>query len=244
MKRFIPITICISFIAFSCGLLPTSVTKNGVKIQYTKAVTKDEANKLLIYLDDSGFSDGNQKDLKLDKSGDNYLLKMVIRKDYDLNEKNLELMTDFACEISKDVYGGKLVTLELCSDTWAVKKSLKSENCDQFEMLDKKSRKFGEVELFYGESIPNSKQQDVGDYLVDVFGNDVDRTFVIDKKDGKGILSIVVTSKEYYNNPEKKDLYRIIACDLTKILGYESVVHMCDEYMKMQEVVKASKCDK
>ncbi len=244
MKKFLPITVLVSFMLYSCGMIPKSVEKNGVKIQYSGGATKEEAEKLLAYLDGNGFSDGRQKDLKLAKDGDGYNVKMVIKDGYELDDKNIELMTDFACEVSSNAFDGKLVTLDLCSNTWAVKKSIKSDKCDEFEMLDKESKMFGEVELYYGESIGTKEQEIVGDYLTDTFGNDVERTFVIDKKDGKGILSVVVTNKKYYNDPEKKDIYRIIACDLTKLLGYATDVHMCDEYMKMQEVVEASGCDK
>lgn len=243
MKKIISATMLVSFIAFSCGMLPKSVEKNGVKIQYSGDVTKEEATKLVDYLDANGFSDGRQKDLKLSKSGDAYNLKMVVREGFDLDEKNIELMNDFACEVSKGAFDGKTVNLDLCNNTWGVLKSLKSENCDQFEMLDKEKKNFGKVEIFYGKDVTTKELNDVGKYMTDTFGDDVERTFAIDKKEGRGILSIVVTNKKYYEDPELKDIYRIIACDMGKILGYETDVHMCDEYMKMQEVVKASKCD-
>lgn len=242
MKKLLSVFVLTAFISYSCGLLPKKVEKNGVRIEYSKDVPKEDVDKLLIYLAENN-EDGSAEDFKLSKAGDGYNIKMVVRSGYESDRKNVEVMVDFACKISKDVFGGKMVNLDLCDEYWALKKSIKSEGCDQFEIGGKESIKFGRVELFYGEKISEKEQKDVGDYLTDYFGRDKKRTFVIDKVDGRGVLSIVVISEEFYDEPEKKDVYRIIACDLTKILGYDTDVHMCDEYMKMKEVVSASKCD-
>lgn len=242
MKKSLSAIVIISFIAFSCGMIPKKASKNGVRIEYSKEVSQEDVDKLLNFLAENN-NDGSTKDFKLSKEGDGFRIKMVVQSGFDSDEKNVELMTDFACEISKDVYGGKMINLDLCDEYWKLKKSVMSENCDQFEMNDKKSQMFGNVELFYGEVITEKERKDVGDYLTDYFGTEKERTFVIDKKNGKGILSIVVTNKKYYEDEELLEVYRIIACDLTKVLGYSTEVHMCDEYMKKQKVVEASKCD-
>jgi hypothetical protein len=242
MKKLLSVTLVASFLAFSCGLIPKKAEKNGVRIEYSKDVPKEDVDKLLEYLAANN-EDGSTKDFKLSKEGDGYRIKMVVRNGYEADEKNVELMTDFACEISRDVFAKKMVNLDLCDDHFNLQKSIKSENCEQFEMFDKEMVLFGELELYYGKSMTKTQQDEVGNYLVDVFGNEERRTFVIDKVDGTGVLSIVVTNKKYYNDPELLDIYRVIACDLTKILGYTTEVHMCDEYMKKQKVVSAEKCD-
>ncbi len=243
MKKIITVFTVTSFILFSCGLIPQKVEKNGVRIEYSKDVTKEDATKLVDYLGANN-EDGTTKDFKLSKEGDGFKIKMVTRSGFSMDEKNIELMEDFACEISKSVYGGKSVVLDLCTDTWSLEKSITTDNCEEFEMAGKESRMFGEVELFYGEAISEQQQSDVGDYLTDYFGSDVARTFVIDKVGDTGVLSIVVTDKRYYEDEDKLDIYRIIACDLTKVLGFTTNVHMCDEYMKKQKEVPPAKCDK
>jgi hypothetical protein len=241
MKKIVSICFATTLLLISCGLIPKKVEKNGVRIEY-KDVTVDDANKLLAYLAANN-EDGTTKDFKLSKEGDGFRIKMVTRSGFTTDEKNIELMTDFACEISKEVFGGKMVNLDLCDDTWNLQKGLKSENCEQFEMFDKEMVLYGELELYYGESIDKKQQDAVGNYLADVFGDDERKTFVIDKIDGKGVLSLVITKKKYYEDPELLDIYRVIACDLTELLGYDTEVHMCDEYMKKQKVVQKSKCN-
>jgi hypothetical protein len=242
MKRNLLLAVSVVFMGVSCGLLPKKAEKNGVRIEYSKDVAKEDVDKLLDFLA-SNNEDGSEKDFKLSKEGDGFRIKMVVVSGYGSDPQNVELMTDFACEISKDVYGGKMIYLDLCDDHFKLQTSLKSENCEQFEMFDKEMLLFGELELYYGEAITKQQQQDVGGYLVDYFGNEIRRTFVVDKVDGKGVLSIVVTKKKYYEDEEVLNDYRIIACDLGKLLGYTSEVHMCDEYMKMQKVVPAGNCD-
>lgn len=242
MKKLLSVTVITALIAVSCGFLPKKAEKNGIRIEYTKDVAKEDVDKLLDFLAGNN-EDGTVKDFKLSKEGDGFRIKMVVKSGFANDSKNVELMTDFACEISKDVYGGKMVNLDLCDDHFNLQLSLKSENCEQFEMFDKEMVQLGELELYYGESITKKQQEDVGDYLVDFFGDEDRKTFVIDKVDGKGVLSIVVTNKKYYNDDEVLDVYRVVACDIGKLLGYTAEIHMCDEYMKKQKVVPAANCD-
>jgi len=241
MKKLIPIVWVVSFIASSCGMIPQKMERNGVRIEY-KGVTKDEADQLLDFLAQE-IGDGQTKDFKLTKEGEGYRIKMVVKTGFMDDPKNVELMNDFACEIQAKVYKGKLVTMDLTNDNWGVLTTVKSEGCDEFGMIDKERKVFSNLELYYGSTISEKERDDVGNYLTDVFGRTSDATFVIEKKDDKAILSIVVIDEKYYHDEEALNDYRIIACDIGKLLNMKGEVHMCDEYVKMKKVVKAEKCD-
>ena len=50
MKKLLSVTLVASFLAFSCGLIPKKAEKNGVRIEYSKDVPKEDVDKLLEYL--------------------------------------------------------------------------------------------------------------------------------------------------------------------------------------------------
>ncbi len=244
MKKLTTVFVLMSFLAFSCGMLPKSVEQGGTKIQYLNGATKEDATKLLDYFESIGINDGNAKDMKISKEGDGFRIQMVLADDYDLDKKNLEAKQEFACEISKGAFDGKMITLDLCNTTWKVKKTVKSDKCDEFEFLGKEMSLYKEIELYHGDAIDKKTLDEVGEYLIGAFGGRKRITTVIDKVGDVGVFSVVVPDKQYYDDEETLDFYRIVACDLTKILGYTTEVHMCDEYVKKQKVVEASGCDK
>lgn len=242
MKKIIPVALVLLMTISSCGFMPKRLELNGTRVEY-KDVSEDEVNALLEYLDDGGFSDGSRKDLKLSKSGDVYNLQMVVKDGYKLNKKNLELMQDFACEISMEVYDGKMLNLDLCDDKFNVQKTVKAKDCDKFAMLNKKLKKFGTTELYYSDEISKDELSDLVSYLRWELDDGVERTFAVDKKDGMGIFSMVIMDKSIYKDPEELKDFEALACEVSDVLGFETVVHLCDEYMKMEKVVKRKNCE-
>jgi len=242
-KKLLLVPVLASLMLFSCGklagLIPQKVSRNGVNIEYT-GVSKEDANLLLTYLADQN-SDGHAEDYKLSKDGDGYLVKAVVQYGVGNTSKDIESFTEFACDISI-IYQNKPVTMQLCDDKWSLKNTLKSGDCDKFERAGKKMELYKEIELYYGNEVTLAERDKVGEYLVDFFGGEDRVTTVVDKVKGKGVLSICM-DKRYYDDKATIDAYRIVACDMGVLLGVESEVHFCDDYMKVKKVVKATKCD-
>jgi hypothetical protein len=244
MKKIFIVTLLTSLIALSCGkiagLIPQKVSRNGVNIEYT-GVSKEDANLLLTYLADQN-SDGHVEDYKLSKDGDGYLVKAVVQYGVGNTSKDVESFTEFACDISM-IYQNKQVTMQLCDDKWALKNTVKSGDCAKFERAGKKMELYKEIELYYGKDITLTQRDKVGEYAVDFFGGDDRVTTAVDKVNGKGVFSVCM-DKRYYDDKATLDAYRIVACDMGVLLGVESEVHLCDDYMKVKKVVKAENCDK
>lgn len=244
MKKLLLVPVLTSLILISCGklggLIPQKASRNGVNIEYT-GVSKEDANLLLAFLADRN-TDGSVEDYKLSKEGDGYRIKMILPFGFGNTTSDIEEMTEFACDISISVYSKKDVTIDVCDNKFNVKNTMKSGGCDQFEMIGKEMKKYGEIELYYGKDITSKEREDVGKYVMDFFGDDRDIPLVIDKVNGKGVFSVIV-DKKYYDDDEIINDYRILACDMGVFLGVESEVHLCDGYMKPQKVIKAEKCD-
>ncbi|MGC3977392.1 MAG: zinc ribbon domain-containing protein [Paludibacteraceae bacterium] len=58
-----------------------SKTFNGTEVFYTSSITLDEVNRLGKYLIDHEFADGEEKTVQLNKTGNTYEFRMVVKKE-------------------------------------------------------------------------------------------------------------------------------------------------------------------
>lgn len=92
------------------------LSKDGVQLFYTDKVTKEEANNLLSYLVEEGFSDGTTKTVQLNKSGNTYEFRMVVKKGIEQDEEYITLFKDLTLELSESVFNYNPVDIHLCDD--------------------------------------------------------------------------------------------------------------------------------
>ena len=120
MKREGLLTVVVCFLAvlvLSCSSMGTRLEYGGSELYYTKNVTEAEAKKLGDYLFKGGvFSDENKGTVQLDKSGDTYLVRMVVKEGMDKDENYQKLIPPFAKGVSKNVFNGAKVEVQLCDD--------------------------------------------------------------------------------------------------------------------------------
>lgn len=123
----LPIILCIVLtilvimsIVYSANIPDKKLTFQGDDLYYTDNITKEETNKLGLYLVDYGVlvKDNKTISLKIDKQQDVYILSIVINKDY-LNDKDtLEFAKELCKDLSLDVFNNKKVEVDLCDDNF------------------------------------------------------------------------------------------------------------------------------
>lgn len=117
MKTTLKSILLIAIIAItfsSCQNYGTEKEFNGVSLFYTENVTEDEADKLIDYLKENKFDDGSEKAIQLEKEGDTYQFRMVIKEGYDEKEDFLQLAKYIASELSVEVFDNAPVEVHLC----------------------------------------------------------------------------------------------------------------------------------
>jgi len=102
--------------AFSFSDIDKIVSIDGTSVAYTKNVTKNDAQKLADYLKESEFTDGTPKTIQLDKDGDTFLFRMVVKKGVEENEDNVLTLKMYGMSISLNAFDGKPVLVHLCDD--------------------------------------------------------------------------------------------------------------------------------
>lgn len=100
----------------SCQNYGTEKEFDGVQLFYTENVSEEEADKLGEYLIASGFADGAEKSVQLEKANETYQFRMVVKDGFEQKEEFIALAKQFANEMSADVFDGAEVEVHLCDD--------------------------------------------------------------------------------------------------------------------------------
>ncbi|MDT5060618.1 MAG: hypothetical protein QOH63_1077 [Acidobacteriota bacterium] len=119
MKRTILLIVtgCLATVLMlGCSSHGTKLEYGKGELYYTKNVTEAEAKKLGDYLTKIKFFEGDKKSVQLDKSGDTYQFRMVVKEGLDKDEKYLTAIPTAALELSKNVFDGAKVEIHLCDD--------------------------------------------------------------------------------------------------------------------------------
>lgn len=108
----------VALILSSCNNYGTKIEYGQGELYYTANVTELEARNLGKYLNDVGmFPKGKEVSYQLDKSGENYIVKMPISDEKYVNDA--AYLTDIQIVgglMSKDVFTNKPVDFWLCDD--------------------------------------------------------------------------------------------------------------------------------
>ena len=113
-KKIFMFLIILFFI--SCDTYGELLNFNGGELYYTSNITSYEAHQLGNYCVQEGFFDGNLKTVQLDKNGNTYEFRMVIKKGLENDPEILDLMKIWAYSLSQDVFNGSQVDIHLCDE--------------------------------------------------------------------------------------------------------------------------------
>jgi hypothetical protein len=103
-----------SLLAMACTNPGTKLTYKKGELYYTSNVTEADAKKVGEYfLKENYFVDEEERAVQLDKSGDTYQVRMVVKEGIDKDEKYVPLFRQVANEISKNIFGGSKVEVQL-----------------------------------------------------------------------------------------------------------------------------------
>jgi len=106
----------VSLLVIGCENYGEQKTFNGTQVYYTSAITVNEVDRLGEYLIYSGFADGEEKTVQLNKTGNTYEFRMVVKKGIETDMQFRELGKMFAAEISAYVFNGARVDTHFCDD--------------------------------------------------------------------------------------------------------------------------------
>jgi len=89
----------------------------GTQLLYTSNVTVNEAEKLAEFLVESNFAkEENENTIQLDKDGNKYLFRMVVKVGIEDDPEMVEVFKEYAAHISNFVFDKKPVDFHICDN--------------------------------------------------------------------------------------------------------------------------------
>lgn len=116
-KTIFVIMLIASVILTNCADYGKEKNFNGVQLFYTSTITETEANSLGNYLIESEFADGERKTIQLNKSGNTYEFRMVVKKGIEQDPEYIELGKLMAAELSFEIFNGNQVDIHFCDES-------------------------------------------------------------------------------------------------------------------------------
>lgn len=103
---------------FPAANVAQSLSKGNIEVLYTQNVTKEEAQSLLEFLTKSDEEESNGMTTMLDKSGDNYIYKMVVKPGFENDESYENLMKAYSSVMSNQLFNDAPISIHLCDDNF------------------------------------------------------------------------------------------------------------------------------
>lgn len=99
-----------------CANYGEKIEVNKGETYYTEGVQKADAEKLANDLKEQGYFDGQEKSVQLNKTGDRFEPKLVVKPEAANSAEIDAAMKPFAEAVSKDVFNGTPVTLHTTNE--------------------------------------------------------------------------------------------------------------------------------
>jgi len=97
---------------------------SGSELFYTPGVSKEQATEVGDFLSAEGLFGVNPVTVKLSRTGDTYVLRLITKAGYDKNEEYLRLVKDMAKRLSKQVLQSAPLEVHLCDNMLVTFKTL------------------------------------------------------------------------------------------------------------------------
>lgn len=222
----------------SCGEdYGTKLQYDKTEVYYTDKVTETKAKSLGDYLEETGFTEGDEtKTVQITKDGDVYQLRMVVKESYLEDDEYAETVAYYAYCISKDVFDADKVEIHLCDENLKTLKVIEMDgSTDEYQVLY-----FDGTDIDYDNSVTKLEVETLGNYLVEGgFTDGTTKSVQFIKENGTYIFKMVV-GKDSYNDAEYKEIVRGFASEMSSdIFNNEPVeIQLCDVYFVTQTSIK------
>lgn len=194
MKKYLIIFIMAVVVAglSSCNNYGTKKVFNDIELYYTDKVTVSEADALGNYMKDEDGKEGKDtKTIQLNKEGDVFQVRMVIKENYLKDKEYFETMKILANALSEEVFKGEKVEIHMCNDKLETQKVIKM---GKTESTEYKMLKFNGTEIQYDQSVKKSEVNALGNFLIESeFADGTTKSLILYKESDVFVVQIVST---------------------------------------------------
>lgn len=214
----------------SCSNYGEKLEFNGTEVYYKDGVTKEQAEKLGVYLQAEGFTDGNKKSVQLvnDKNTNNLTFRMVTSKGSAYNPQNETMFESFTRNLTQQFE--QPVDFQLCDESFETLRTFKAS--DVPALIEK-----GNLQVLYTKNVTEEQAQNLTDFLTKD-EKETAMTVLLDQRNDTLVYKMVVKAG-YQNNEAYTMVLKAYKDMMSKEVFNNQVVEvqMCDEKLKTLKVI-------
>ncbi len=213
-----------------------SIKVDGTEIFYS-GVDTSLVRELGDYLIAAGFTDGEDKSVRLQRVASGYSFGGVYNERVWNDSAHLDAGYDFAKELSLYVFDSEPVTFQVCNQEFAVQNEV------TFNIADFPygwEQNYGKTRLFFTPRVNYTEANRLGDYLESQGFTEFSSTVQLDKSDTAYHLN-QVTLEDYWHDEEYLMSVHASAQELSKAVfnGYRLVYSLCDAELRIKTSVSS-----
>lgn len=223
----------------SCNDYGTKLEFGSTELYYTDDVKESEAEDIGEYLQDIGFTDGDEKTVQIAKDGDTYQFRMVVEADYLKKEDYEKTALEFIYLLSFEVLDGEPVELHMCDEYLKTQKVVEMDDLD-FEMDDYDMEVYNGTEIEYDETVSFREVDALGEFLIESgFTDGTTKNLILTYERGTYTLKMVA-GEDYWDDAEYRELVEIFAAQISEEAfdGKPVEVHLCNAHFETQTVIR------
>ncbi|MFH0895787.1 MAG: hypothetical protein V2A54_15235 [Bacteroidota bacterium] len=149
--------IAVTFAA--CTNYGTKIEFGKSEVFYTDNVTKEEGQKLGDFLQETEYFTGEGASVQLDKEGEKYLVRFVVKEGIDKDESYVKKMASYLTTIQTHLFPEKPLEGHLCDSKFKTLRTVKPNDFGKCKIINK-------GELFYKNGVTDAEATKLGDFLV------------------------------------------------------------------------------
>ncbi len=229
---FVPVAALLLF-SMGCGY-GSKVDHGNIEVYYTDGATKEEADRLGAYLLKTWQSPADRRSVQIRKAGDGYQFRMVVKKEFQNDERTLKSLELEGARISRDVFNGAAVEAHACDERLKTLKTFPPRADIRYGLVD------GKLEVFFADSGDKADAERLAKHLIRESDKQAPQvTFKLAKRDSVVEVHMVV-QPEAIKNPAIIAGWRQARNDLATNVFKNAVVelHLCDEFLNVLQVLK------
>jgi hypothetical protein len=215
-----------------CGHGPM-VQHGSIEVYYTEGATKEEADRLGAYLV-KVWPGADRRSVQIKKTPDGYQFRMVVRKEFQHDDKALNQLVFDGARISRDVFNGAAVEMHACDEHLRTLKVLPPRADVRYGILQ------GKAEVFFAGNVPKAEAEKLANFLATRMVNEPAAvSFKLARRD-KAMEVHMVVRDEVLNDPAVLASLRQNRNDLAVNVfpGTPVELHLCDDRFNVRQILR------
>lgn len=208
--------------------------RGNFEVAYSGGASKSDAERLAAYLSANWAAAPGRVSVQIKKADEGYLFRVVVKKEFQADKKNLKDLEFEAARISRDVFGGAAVQLEACDEYFRTVQVLPPRPDTRYGIVR------GNAELFFATGVNQKDAERLADFLSGMVGGAPSRvTFKLARR-GETVEVHLVFRQELLKD---RNVIASLHADLDNIAanvfpGAAVEMHLCDDSLNPVKILK------